>query len=167
MIFPVGHSRGVILALGKAFFSITLFTVAFRAAFEAAFGVAFRVAFRAAFGAAFGAAFRAAFRAAFGVTFGAAFKAPRADAGQATVNFKGLIPFLGAILGPNSGCGRSLSIVVAEVDCPIDELFAAVEALVLTPFDARGRFKRWLTLAAFSGTTILKKVSIERLYINL
>ena len=50
---------------------------------------------------------------------------------------------------------------MAKVDCPIDKLFATIEALVLTPLDTRRRFKRRLTLVAFSGTTILKKVSIE------
>jgi hypothetical protein len=83
------------------------------------------------------------------------------------VDFRGLVPFLGAILGPNLGCGRSLSIVIAKVDCPIDKLFAAAEALISTPLDARGRFKRRLALVAFSGTTTPKKVSVERLHIDL
>lgn len=76
------------------------------------------------FAAAFGAAFRAAFRAAF--------KA------QATVDFKGLIPFLGAILGRDLGCGRSLLIIIDEVNCLIEELFVAAKALVSTPLDAGG-----------------------------
>ena len=58
-------------------------------------------------------------------------------------------------------------IVVAEVDCPIDKLFAAAEALVSTPLDAGGQFERRLALVAFSGTTTQKKVSIERVYIDL
>ena len=65
------------------------------------------------------------------------------------------------------GCGKSLLIIVAKVDCPIDKLFAAAEALVSTPLDARGRFKRQLALVAFSGTITLKKVSIERLHTDL
>ena len=58
-------------------------------------------------------------------------------------------------------------IVVAEVDCPIDKLFAAAEALVSTPLDAGGRFERRLALVAFSSTTTSKKGSIERLCIDL
>ena len=36
------------------------------------------------------------------------------------MDFRGLVPSLGAILGPNLGCNRSLLIVVAKVDYPID-----------------------------------------------
>jgi len=87
--------------------------------------------------------------------------------GRATVDFRGLVPFLGAVLGPDLGCSRSLLIVVAEVDCPIDKLFATIEALISTPLDARGRFERRLALVAFGGTTIPKKVSVERLHTDL
>ena len=110
---------------------------------------------------------RAAFRAAFGATFRVAFEAPRADARRAIIDFGGLVPFLGAILRPDLGCSRSLSIVVAEIDCPIDELFAAAKAFVSTALNAGGRFKRRLALVAFSGTTTPKKVNIKRLHTDL
>jgi hypothetical protein len=83
------------------------------------------------------------------------------------MDFRGLVPFLGTILGPDLGYGKSLLIVVAKVDCLIDKLFATAEALVSTPLDARGRFERRLALVAFGGTTTPKKVSIEHLHTDL